>query len=152
MYAPSRMARTAPSTMTGALRRMRSAEYVRAQIRPERLRHRHDAIGALIVFEQRDDRARERQTGAVERVHQTWLLPRAWPIANARAACLEVSKARARRHLEPGTNTRRPHLQVVRLRRGKAGITRGQQHHPIRESETLQHAFRLGNQQLELRR
>src|SRR5271170_5014781 len=39
-------------------------------IRPQNLRYRHAAVFVLVVFEHRDHRPRQRQAGAVQRMHE----------------------------------------------------------------------------------
>src|SRR5437763_664531 len=96
----------------------------------ERLGHRDRSVGVLAVLEDRDERAPDRQPRAVERVHGLDLSLRV-AIARLHAPCLERLEVGARGNLAIRVLSRQPHLQVVGLRRGEAGVAGAQQHHAI---------------------
>src|SRR2546425_2830232 len=108
--APNRSA--APTSTTGPAR---LGNAVSADIRHQRRRDGYGAVGLLVGFEQRRDRAWQRNTRRVQRVHELGLL--AWPraAANASAAGLIVGVGAGARNLEPLADARRPRLEVVGL-------------------------------------
>src|SRR6202051_5213192 len=75
-------------------------------------RDRYRAIAVLMVFQQRDQDSRCRDSGIVERVRE---LQGVWrrTIANTRPACLEVVKRRDRACLGIGLSARPPRLAGV---------------------------------------
>src|SRR5688572_6856286 len=151
MYEPSTSARRRPRRTTGAPRRMsRSGENVYAEIRTKCFGNGDGAIGSLVMLEQRRDGAWKRKPGSVQRVHEARLFAAPTPKPNAAAAGLEIGKGAARRHLEPRANARRPHLEIVRLRAGKARVAGGENLHAIRQLEKLEDSFRVCGEQLVL--
>src|SRR5688572_26982038 len=74
---------------------------VEARVGAERLRDPHRAVGLLVVLEQRDQRARDRHGGAVERVDELVLLAALSPEARLEAAGLEIGAVRRAGHLAP---------------------------------------------------
>src|SRR3990170_3165368 len=88
---------------------------------PQHLGNDDGAIGLLVVLENGDQRPRERQPRAVERVHHFGVGARA--AAEAGAASLEVAAVRNRRDFQPLAATRSPGLHVIGLAGGEAQIT-----------------------------
>src|SRR5947199_5546778 len=130
--APNRSA--APTSTTGPAR---LGNAVSADIRHQRRRDGHGAVGLLVGFKQRRDRARQRNTGRVQRVHEFGLLagPRAG--ANAGAAGLIVSEGAGARDLQPLADTWRPRLEVVGLGGGEAEVVRRQHRDAIWKLQLL---------------
>src|SRR5690606_6015053 len=102
------------------------SEDLRAEVPGQRVRHLDGAVPALVVLDQRGDRARERQRAAVQRVHglrpalavhPAGAGPGAQPVRLER---LEVADAR---DLEPAALPGAPHLEVVLLRLREAQVT-----------------------------
>src|SRR5690349_11847593 len=92
------------------------AEAVGAEIRPQHLGNEDGAVGLLVVLENAGDRAREREAGTVQRVHEARLFALRRPEANVRAARLEVGEGAAGADLEPRADSGGPRLEVVGLR------------------------------------
>src|SRR5881396_1385706 len=120
--APNRSA--APTSTTGPAR---LGNAVSADIRHQRRRDGHGAVGLLVGFEQRRDRARQRNTRRVQRVHEFGLL--AWPRAGANVGApgLIVGVRAGARDLEPLADAGRPRLEVVGLGGREAEVV-GRQH------------------------
>src|SRR5882672_11822232 len=119
---------------------------VSADIRHQRRRDGHGAVGLLVGFEQRRDRARQRNTRRIQRVHEFGLL--AWPraAANAGPPGLIVGVGAGARDLEPLADARRPRLEVVGLGGREAEIVRRQHRDAIGQLQLLQDGFRMGGQ------
>ena len=94
-----------------------------ARYGPQRLRHVHRAVGALVHLEQHGDGAADRAQRAVERGdrRQAVLAAR----ADAEPARLEVGAVARRGQLEPALLRRQPRLAVVLARRRRAEIACG---------------------------
>src|SRR6185437_5666581 len=150
MYAPSSSARSIPRMMTGARPRIRLCEVVAAEVRAERGRNRDGAIRALVVLQDGDDGTRKGERRSVESVNEARLLAGRRTVANVRASRLKIREQAARRHLEPLAHPRRPELEVVRLGRREARVSRREQHHPVRQLAQLQHALCVRRDRLEL--
>src|SRR5690606_37073071 len=101
------------------------SERLRAQVAGQGVGHLDRPVRALVVLDQRRDRARERQRAAVQGVDRlrpalAVHAPRASPRAQAvRLERLEVADAR---DLEPAALARAPDLQVVLLRLREAQV------------------------------
>src|SRR5205809_107408 len=117
--------RSAALTSTTGPARLGNA--VSADIRHQRRRDGHGAVGLLVSFEQRRDRARQRNTRRVQRVHEFGLL--AWPRAGANVGApgLIVGVRAGARDLEPLADAGRPRLKVVGLGGREAEVV-GRQH------------------------
>src|SRR5579885_664179 len=109
-----------------------------AHVRLERVGHRNRAVTLLIVLEYRNQRAPDREPGAVERVHEPRPLPFRGPEPRLHAARLEVAAVGAAGDLAIGALTGQPNLDVIGLTRGEAHVARAQQHHAVGEPEALQ--------------
>src|SRR5688500_6597035 len=104
------------------------------------------------MLQKRGDRARQRERGSIEGMHEARLLSASAPIADAAATRLEIGERAAGRHLEPRAYARRPHFQIVRLGAGEPGVAGREDLHAIRESEQLQDLLGVRREKLELSR
>src|SRR6266404_798470 len=120
--APNRSA--APTSTTGPAR---LGNAVSPDIRHQRRRDGHGAVGLLVGFKQRRDRARQRDPRGVQRVHEFGLLAWAGAGANVGPPGLIVGEGTGARDLEPLSNTRGPRLEVVGLSGREAEVIRRQQ-------------------------
>src|SRR6266550_891632 len=125
---------------------------VSADIRHQRRRDGDGAVGLLVGFEQRRDRARQRNTRRVQRVHEFGLLagPRAG--ANVRAPGLIVGVGAGARDLEPLADAGRPCLEVVGLGGREAEVVRGQHRDAIGQLQLLEHGLCMQCELFMLRR
>src|SRR6266566_5252064 len=114
---------------------------VSADIRHQRRRDGDGAVGLLVSFEQRRDRARQRNTRRVQRVHEFGLLAWARAGANVGPPGLIVGEGAGARDLEPLADTRCPGLEVVGLSGREAKVIRRQQGDTIGQLQFLQHRF-----------
>src|SRR5262249_38311504 len=89
-----------------------------AHVGAQHLGNDHRAVRLLVVLEHGDERASDREAGAVERVHEARVLAALRLVAGIHAPRLEVAAHRARRNLAVSVLARQPHLDVVRLLRG----------------------------------
>src|SRR5512141_131379 len=87
---------TRNTTSAGANRRRRSRrtwrQSVGAEVWDERRRDAHGAVRLLVVFQQRDDRAREGDARRVQGVHELGLGTRLGPVADVGAPGLVVGE------------------------------------------------------------
>src|SRR6266436_6287623 len=145
--APNRSA--APTSTTGPAR---LGNAVSADIRHQRRRDGHGAVGLLVGFEQRRDRARQRNTRRVQRVHEFGLLtgPRAG--ANVGPPGLIVGVGAGAGDFEPLANARRPRLQVVGFGGCEAEVIRRQHGDAVWELQLLKHGLGMTSQLLVLHR
>src|SRR5213593_3512362 len=125
-------------------------EALHAEVRNERRRNRHAAVGLLAGLEQRRDGARQRQPGRVERVHELGLRAGGRAIADAGAPRLKVGERARTRHFEPLSHAGRPRFEIVCLRAREAEIPGRQQHYAIRHLESLQDGLGVPRQELVL--
>src|SRR6266705_4571055 len=111
----------APTSTTGPAR---LGNAVSADIRHQRRRDGHGAVGLLVGFKQRRDRARQRNTRRVQRVHELGLFagPRAG--ANVGPPGLIIGVGAGARDLEPLADAGRPRLEVVGLGGREAEVIR----------------------------
>src|SRR3989441_612745 len=125
---------------------------VSADIRHQRRRDGHGAVGLLVGFEQRRDRARQRNTRRVQRVHEFGLLagPRAG--ANVGPPGLIVGVGAGAGDFEPLANARRPRLEVVGFGGCEAEVIRRQHGDAVWELQLLKHGFGMTSQLLVLHR
>src|SRR5687767_3956884 len=72
------------------------------------------------------------------------------PIADVRATRLEIRAGAARGNLEPGADTGRKYLEVVRHRARESGVATREKHDTVRKPEALEHRFGMRGEQLEL--
>src|SRR6266568_1396779 len=88
----------------------------------------HTAVGALIVLHDRNQRTPDGEPRSVERVNELRL---AFLVAEARlhASRLKRLEVRARRNLAVIVVAGKPHLDIVGLGRGEAGVTGAQRDH-----------------------
>src|SRR5262249_15679908 len=75
------------------------------------------AVRLLVLLEDRDEGATDRERRAVQRVDEARLRLGLGAVADLRAACLKVTVVRAARDLTVEALTGQPHLEVVRLLR-----------------------------------
>src|SRR5206468_1213872 len=139
--APNRSA--APTSTTGPAR---LGNAVSADIRHQRRRDGHRAVGLLVGFKQRRDRARQRNTRRVQRVHEFGLLAWAGAGANVGPPGLIVGERAGARDLEPLANTRCPRLEIVGLSGREAEVIRRQHGDTIGQLQFLQHRFGMGGE------
>src|SRR5581483_8770581 len=121
-------------------------------VRAQRLRDGYRAILLLVVLENRNYRAADREARSVQRVNEFGLAR-----AGGAGAELDVGAARlerlgvaARRDLAEPVAARQPDLDVVGLRGREAHISGAQQHAAVRQLEPFEHRFRVRRQRLEL--
>ena len=112
-----------------------------AHVRPQNLRHIDAAVGLLVVLHYRDQGAADRQSGAVQGVHQLGFPGLGVAPARLHAPRLEVAHVRARRDLTVFLLPRQPHLDVVGLAGAEAHVASAEQHHPIGQFQLLQHSL-----------
>src|SRR3954470_21047683 len=141
---------SAAKMISGLPRRMRSPDPVGSYVRHERFGHGDASVRTLMVLEDTYDRARQRETGAIQRVNEARLFALCLTKANVRAAGLEVGEVAARGDLQPCPHTRRPRLEIVGHRGGETGVTGGEQLAAVREAYPLEHRLRGTCEQLEL--
>src|SRR5690349_12467741 len=121
-----------------------------AHIGPQRLRHLDGAVLALIVLHHRDQRATDRDAGAVERMHERAALLAGAAEARVHAPGLEIAAIGAARNLAIGVLTRQPDLDVIGLARGKAHVARAEKHDAVRQVQPLQDRLGAGGHALVL--
>src|SRR5437667_8789543 len=95
-------------------------------------RHANRPVGVLAVLENRDQGAPDGEAGAVQGMHRLGL---ALLVAESRlhAARLERLEVGARGDLAIRLLRRQPDLDIVGLRRRKAGVPGAQRHHAVRK-------------------
>src|SRR5688572_33144798 len=81
---------------------------IEARVRAQRVGDRDRAVRLLVVLEQRDQRARDRDRGAVQRVDELVLLAALAPEARLEPARLEVGAVRGAGHLAVGATVAAP--------------------------------------------
>src|SRR6267378_5299234 len=145
--APNKSA--APTSTTGPAR---LGNAVSADIRHQCRRNGHGAVGLLMGLEQRRDRARQRHTRRVQRVHELGLLAGTRAGANVGAAGLIVGVGTGARDFEPLTDARRPRFEVVRFGGRETEVIRWQHGDAIGQLELLQHGLGMAGQLFVLRR
>src|SRR5438552_657801 len=116
---------------------------------PQRLGNHDTAVALLIVLQNRNDRAAERQARAVERVYEACPFLRG-AIADVRAPRLEIEEVRARRDLAICLLPGQPNLEVVRFRAGEPEVAGRQRHAPVGKIERLENRFGVARQALVL--
>src|SRR5215472_3175604 len=121
-----------------------------AHVGLEHIRYCHGAVAPLIVLEHGDERATDREAGAVEGVHEAGPLPFFGTESRLHAPRLELAAVGAARNLAIGILAGQPDLDVIGLARGKTHVAGAEQHHPIGETETLQNLFGAGGHALVL--
>jgi hypothetical protein len=84
-------------------------------VRPQRFRNHHAPIRLLIIFHDRHPRTADRQSAAVQRVHEFGFVLPLWPIPDIGPPRLVRLEIRARRNLAKQLLPRQPHFNVVRL-------------------------------------
>src|SRR5580693_8597961 len=100
-------------------------------------RQRHGAVVPLEVLEDRDERAPNRQTRAIEGVNRRSSSSLGRTVARLHAQGLERPAIRAAGNLAVGALPRQPYFDIVGLLRGKSHVAGRQQHHPVGEAEAL---------------
>src|SRR5260221_11861763 len=109
-----------------------------AHIRPQHIRYQDGAVALLIVLDHRDQRAPDRQSGAVERMNEAGALLSLRPDTRLHAARLDVAAIGAARDLAIGLLSQQPNLDVVGLARGEAHVAGAEQHDAVGKTEALQ--------------
>src|SRR5690606_17737854 len=110
----------------------------------ERLRHGDRAVGALVVLEQRDQRARDGDGGAVQQVQVLALLRALALEAGVESARLVVAAVRGARDLAPAAAlaaARHPGLEVELADRRRAEVAGRDVEHAIGDLERLEEAL-----------
>src|SRR5882762_2804667 len=125
---------------------------VSADIRHQRRRDGNGAVGLLAGFEQRRDRARQRNTRRVQRVHEFGLLAGARAGANVRAPGLIIGVRAGTRDLEPLADAGRPCLEIVGLGGREPEIVRGQHRNAIGQLQLLENGLGMQGKLFLLRR
>src|SRR5512132_83359 len=138
---------TRSTAIVGAKRRSRSSatrgQPVGPEVRSQCLRDPYRPVGRLIVLEKGDDRARERDTGRVQRVDELRLRLRVAPEADSGPARLEVGEGARARHFEPGADARGPRLEVVGAGRAEAGVAGGKLDDAVGNLQPAEHRLRV---------
>ena len=111
----------------------RANESVRAEIRLQLFRNRHRPIRSLIRLDQRREQSRQRQPRTVERVAEPVFLRVLEP--QIHPARLEILEVRAARHFQIRVLPRRPHFDIVGLRRAETEIARAQLDDAVMQAE-----------------
>jgi hypothetical protein len=118
----------------------------------ENVRDCHTPIFLLVVFEDRDDRARECQARRVQRVDELWLPSAFRTVPNVCTTCLKIRERAGTGDFKPRAHPRGPHLEIKGLGRRETQIARGERHHPVRQAEALEHGRRVPQDRLQFRR
>ena len=105
----------------------------------------------MTVLEDRDQRAADREAGAVEAVEQPRLAAVGGTVAEVRPARLEVAAERAGGDLPVRLLSREPDLEVVGLGGGEAEIAGRERHHAVRQAEQVEDPAGVAGHLLELR-
>src|SRR5947208_9153933 len=93
-------------------------------VRPQRRRNRHGAVGVLVVLQHGDDGAADGEAGAVQGVAEVRLATALRLEADVDAATAEVGVVRAGRDLAVLALSRQPDLEVVALGGAEADVAR----------------------------
>src|SRR5690606_34547501 len=104
-----------------------------AHVGPQHFGNYDAAVRLLVVLQDGDERADDRQPGAVECVDEARAATIRWAIADVRAARLEVPRVTARADFEPLLAAGRPQLDVELAAGGEAEITRDNLDAPVRD-------------------
>src|SRR5580692_2965080 len=131
-----------------------SSQNLRApEIRSQRRRHVDASVGALVGFEDPDQRPRERQAGAVQGVEKAGLFfsvlraPGGRPLEpDVGAAGLEVTEVGAGADLQPFVAAGRPQLEVELGHRRERQVTRAHLHDAVGELQRLQDVLGVGQE------
>src|SRR5271169_6331408 len=105
--------------------------------------YHHASVLLLIVLDNRNPCAADRESAAVERVHELAFLRAFRAIANIGASRLESLEVGAGRDLAEQTLPREPHFDVVGFSRGKPHITGGENDGAVVQPELLKNFFRI---------
>src|SRR5262245_18614705 len=108
------------------------------------------SILLLIVLEDGDQGAPDREARAVQGVHEARALLARLAAARLNAPRLELAAIRATGDLAIGVLARQPDLDVVGLLRREAHVAGAQRDHAIRQAEALQHFLRASGHALVL--
>ena len=98
------------------------------------------AVGLLVVFQHRHQRAAHGQAGTVQGVQQL-VLALGILEAGLQAACLEGFAVAHRTDFAVGVLRGQPHFQVIGFGGAKAHVAGAQAHHAVRQVQLLQHGF-----------
>src|SRR3989454_2186194 len=110
-----------PARRSAALRATGGGRHqaLHSEVRDERRRNRHGAVGLLPRLEERRDGAWQRHPRRVERMRQLGLRARRRAVADVGTPRLKVGEGARARDLEPLADARRPDFEVVRLGAGE---------------------------------
>src|SRR5947209_8660484 len=120
-----------------------------AHIGRQRIGHRDRAVLLLIVLQDGDQGAADRDTRAVQGMqvaHMASLVA----VPSGHATRLELTAIRARRNFPICLLPRQPDLDVVGLLRRKPHVAGTQRHHPVMQVEPAQHLLGAGEHALML--
>src|SRR5271166_586774 len=115
--APSRLApsRALRETRQAASLRNARGNAVSPHIRLQRFRNTYAAVGLLIVLDDRNPCASNRQPAAVQRMQKLRLALALRTVANIRPPCLKALEVRTRRNLAKQILARQPDFDVISL-------------------------------------
>src|SRR6185503_4799844 len=119
-------------------------------VRPKYGGNGDGSVRLLVILQDRDQGAADREPGAVERVAELRLAAGGGPELEVEPAGLEGLAVRAGRDLAILPLPRQPDLEVVALGRREAGVARAVQHHAVGQLEALEDLFRVAHHGLQL--
>src|SRR5581483_5044519 len=112
-----------------------------AHIRPQRFGNNHTPVGLLVILDDLQPRAADRQAAAVQCMHELGFSFAIGAEPNVSAPRLESFEIRTRRNLAEQLLPRQPDFNVVRLGGRETHVSRTQHDDPIVQSEPLQYRF-----------
>src|SRR5687768_52156 len=124
---------------------------VRSQIGPEDRGNPDRAVGGLVVLQDGRDGPGEGDSGGVQGVDELRLGTRGGTEAYVGAPGLEVGEGAGAGALQPGLDSRGPHLEVVGARRAVSGVAAGQLRHPVGQLQAAEHRLGVAGEQGVLR-
>ena len=101
-------------------------------------------------LDQRGQRSRQCQAGAIQRVEQLRLGAGLGPVADRHAARLVVAEVADAAHLEPALDAGCPDLEVVLAGLDEAHLAGAHQQHPVRQAQALEEDLGALGEPLEL--
>src|SRR5713226_5003408 len=122
---------------------------VDAHVWAKHLRDKDGTIGLLIILDECDPSAANRQPRTVERMHKVALAAAFGLETDARAARLKGFTIRAGRNFAKFIAGRQPHLEVVRFRGSKTHVAGAKQHGAMMQAESLKNRFGISHQSFE---
>src|SRR5215211_2448000 len=124
----------------------RRLDHIGRSERPQHCRHADRSVFLLMVLHQGDDRPAHRHGRAVQGVEVPRSFALRGPVADVKAAGLEVGGVRTRGQLAVAALAGKPRLQVVLLRRRCPKVVHGDVHDAVRDLERL-HQLLLDREQ-----